>query len=70
MTAGSDSFGDGVAVQGLPPGVTATPDMLDLGSNPINTTTIRRRRSRQLRRLLDRLAGRPGPARLRAGTAT
>jgi hypothetical protein len=48
LTAGSDSFGDGVAIQGLPPGVTATPDMLDLGSNPINTTTIRRRRSRQL----------------------
>jgi uncharacterized protein (TIGR03382 family) len=29
-----------LAVQGLPPGVTATPDAIDLGSNPINTTTI------------------------------
>jgi len=27
-------------VQGLPPGVTATPAVIDLGSNPINTTTI------------------------------
>ena len=29
-----------LAVQGLPPGVTATPDAIDLGSNPVNTTTI------------------------------
>ncbi|HMG25064.1 MAG TPA: choice-of-anchor D domain-containing protein, partial [Kofleriaceae bacterium] len=29
-----------LSVQGLPAGVTATPDMVDLGSNPINTTTI------------------------------
>ena len=29
-----------LAVQGLPPGVTATPGAIDLGSNPINTTTI------------------------------
>jgi MYXO-CTERM domain-containing protein len=29
-----------LVVQGLPAGVTATPDTIDLGSNPINTTTI------------------------------
>lgn len=29
-----------LSVQGLPPGVTATPAIIDLGSNPINTTTI------------------------------
>jgi len=29
-----------LTVQGLPPGVTATPAAVDLGSNPVNTTTI------------------------------
>jgi hypothetical protein len=29
-----------LTVQGLPPGVTATPATIDLGSNPVNTTTI------------------------------
>lgn len=29
-----------LTVQGLPAGVTATPESIDLGSNPVNTTTI------------------------------